>query len=343
MTANDMHLFRDVEFRCFLFAAALFLLWVYSGFLPLIFAAILSYGCVNKLSRKLIEKGSHSNRSNLIAVSAVAVVVVSLLVALGFVVRMFLREGAAISALSNELAIVLENLSKTAPAWISEAIPEKDEFIQHVGSWLRQNAAIIGGAGIATLKTVGYSLFGVIIGAMIAVRSVIGESTRGPVTALLLGQLEKLYAAFWNVVSAQVKISALNTTLTAVYLLLILPLLGIHIAFSKTLVLVTFVAGLIPVLGNLISNTAIVSMSLTVSLGTAAGSMAFLVFIHKLEYFINARFVGEKINARAFEILMVLIIGERLFGIGGVVAGPVFYAWAKKEWKRADTIRPTTT
>lgn len=341
MIANDTHMFRDIEFRCFLFAAALFLLCVYSGFLPLIFAAILSYGCVNKLSQALIEKGSHSNRSNLIAVSAVAVVVVGLLVALGFVIRKFLHEGAAIMALSNELAIVLEDISKMAPSWISEAIPEKDEFFHNVGSWLRENAAIIGGAGIATLKTVGYSLFGIIIGAMIAVRSVIGESARGPVTTLLFTQLERLNASFWNVVSAQIKISALNTTLTAIYLLVILPLLGIHIAFSKTLVLVTFIAGLIPVLGNLISNTAIVSMSLTVSIATAVGSLVFLVFIHKLEYFINARFVGEKINARAFEILIVLIIGERLFGVAGVVAGPVFYAWFKSEWKRADRIRPS--
>lgn len=331
------NLVNSQEFRAFLFAAAVFLLCVYGGFLPLIFSGLLAYGCVNNLSRVLVEKGSHSNRSNFIAVTAVSVVVVSLLVALGFAIRLLLREGAAITALSNEIALVLENVSKMAPAWISEAIPEKDALLKTAGGWLRENAAVIGGAGIATLKTVGYSLLGVIIGAMVAVRSVVGTSSVGPASQLLFGQIDRLNQSFWNVLSAQIKISALNTTLTAIYLLLVLPLFGVQPAFAKTLVVITFVAGLIPVLGNLISNTAIVSMSLTVSISTAIGSLAFLIFIHKLEYFINATFVGEKINARAFEILIVLIIGERLLGLPGVVAGPVFYAWLKREWRNADT------
>lgn len=331
-----MTLLKNADFRAFLFTASLFLLGVFIGFLPLIFSGLVAYGCVNNISTKLIARGSHSQRSNFIAVSMVAVVVVGLLVALGFIISLFLREGAGIAGVGQEIANVLKSLSILAPAWLSEAIPEKDEFLLGAGSWLKEHASAIGGAGIATLKTVGYSLLGLIIGAMIAVRSVVGEHTSGPITQLLFGQIANLTQAFWNVVNAQVKISALNTTLTAVYLLIILPLAGIHLAFAKTLVIITFVAGLIPVVGNLISNTAIVAMSLTVGVSTAIGSMGFLVVIHKLEYFINARFVGERINARAFEILIVLIVGERVFGLAGVVAGPVFYAWLKAEWRKAD-------
>lgn len=331
-----MSLIKQDEFRAFLFTAVVFLLCVYIGFLPLIFSALVAYGCVNSISSKLIASGSHSQRSNFIAVSTVAVVVVGLLVALGFVLSLFLREGSGIEGVGREIANALESLSTLAPAWLSEAIPEKDEFLRSTGSWLKQNAAAIGGAGIATLKTVGYSLLGLIIGALIAVRSVVGEHATGPVTRLLFGQIANLTQAFWNVVNAQVKISALNTTLTALYILLILPLAGIHLSFAKTLVIITFVAGLIPVAGNLISNTAIVAMSLTAGVSTAFASLAFLVIIHKLEYFINARFVGERINARAFEILIVLIVGEKLFGVAGVVAGPVFYAWLKGEWRKAD-------
>ena len=44
--------------------------------------------------------------------------------------------------------------------------------------------------------------------------------------------------------------------------------------------------------GNLISNTVIVVVSLSHSLDVAIGSLAFLVVIHKLEYFVNARIVG---------------------------------------------------
>ena len=82
--------------------------------------------------------------------------------------------------------------------------------------------------------------------------------------------------------TAQVKISAVNTTLTALYLLVALPLFGIHVPFATTLIVITFLCGLIPVLGNLISNAVITILSMGVSIGTAVASLAYLVVIHKL-------------------------------------------------------------
>src|SRR5215207_5033079 len=92
-----------------------------------------------------------------------------------------------------------------------------------------------------------------------------------------------LGAAFRSVVFAQVRISALNTALTALYLLVIVPWMGIQLPFAKTIVVVTFITGLLPVIGNLISNTVIVVVSLSVSPVLALSSLAFLVVIHKLE------------------------------------------------------------
>ena len=63
-------------------------------------------------------------------------------------------------------------------------------------------------------------------------------------------------------VFAQVRISALNTVFTAIYLVVVLPLFGVHLPLTKTLIGVTFIGGLIPIIGNLISNTAIVIVSL---------------------------------------------------------------------------------
>jgi len=96
-------------------------------------------------------------------------------------------------------------------------------------------------------------------------------------------------------------------------------------------VLVTFVVGLLPVLGNLISNSIIVIISLSNSLYVAAGSLVFLVVIHKLEYFVNARIIGGQIKARAWELLIVMLVMEAAFGVPGVIAAPVFYAYIKKE------------
>jgi predicted PurR-regulated permease PerM len=134
------------------------------------------------------------------------------------------------------------------------------------------------------------------------------------------------------VASAQLRISALNTTLTSVYLLVLLPVFGVEIPLTKTLIAVTVLAGLLPVIGNLISNTAITVISLSVSFEVAMAALVFLIVIHKLEYFVNARIVGTSINARAWEILLWMLLMERLFGLAGVVAAPVFYAWFKEEW-----------
>jgi len=141
----------------------------------------------------------------------------------------------------------------------------------------------------------------------------------------------RLGDAFRRVVFAQVRISALNALLTATYLLLVLPAFGVHLPFTKTMIIVTFLVGLLPVLGNLISNSVIVIISLSHSLHVAAGSLVFLVVIHKLEYFVNARIIGSQIKARAWELLIAMLVMEAAFGLQGVIAAPIFYAYIKKE------------
>ena len=90
-------------------------------------------------------------------------------------------------------------------------------------------------------------------------------------------------------------------------------------------------AGLLPVVGNLISNSVIVIVSMAHSPQVAFSSLGFLVVIHKLEYFLNARIVGGQINARAWELLTAMLVMESAFGIAGLVAAPIAYAWLKDE------------
>jgi predicted PurR-regulated permease PerM len=141
----------------------------------------------------------------------------------------------------------------------------------------------------------------------------------------------RLGNAFRRVVFAQVRIAALNTMFTALYLTVVLPLMGINLPLKKTLVAVTFVAGLLPVVGNLISNSVIVVVSLSYSLPVALASLGFLIVIHKLEYFLNARIVGSQIHSRAWEILLAMLAMEAAFGIAGVIAAPIYYAYVKDE------------
>jgi predicted PurR-regulated permease PerM len=111
----------------------------------------------------------------------------------------------------------------------------------------------------------------------------------------------------------------------------VLPLLGVRLPLTKTLIALTFLTGLLPVIGNLISNTVIVTISLSHSFAAALASLAYLVIIHKLEYFVNARIVGGAIHAAAWEILLALAFFEAAFGISGVIAAPILYAYLKIE------------
>jgi predicted PurR-regulated permease PerM len=184
-----------------------------------------------------------------------------------------------------------------------------------------------GNAGRALLLI----LIGFIIGSFIALREATPHLTLAPLAQALCERAQRLAEAFRRVVFAQVRISALNALLTWIYLGVILPLFGVDLPFVKTMVLVTLVVGLLPVLGNLISNTIIVIISLSHSLYVAAGSLGFLVVIHKLEYFVNARIIGGQIKARAWELLIVMLVMEVAFGVPGLIAAPVVYAYAKKE------------
>jgi len=83
------------------------------------------------------------------------------------------------------------------------------------------------------------------------------------------------------------------------------------------------------VVGNLVSNAMIVVVSLTQSVAAAGLSLAWLVAIHKLEYFLNAHIIGNRIRAQAWELLLAMLTLEALFGLAGLVSAPVLYAQLK--------------
>jgi predicted PurR-regulated permease PerM len=60
--------------------------------------------------------------------------------------------------------------------------------------------------------------------------------------------------------------------------------------------------------------------------------------IHKLEYFLNARIIGSRIGSRAWELLAAMLAMEAAFGIAGVIAAPIYYAFVKDEMARQGLI-----
>ena len=99
-----------------------------------------------------------------------------------------------------------------------------------------------------------------------------------------------------------------------------------------------FLLGLLPVIGNLMSNTLITIVGLSLSIWVAVAALGYLIFIHKLEYFLNARIVGGQISAKSWELLLAMLVFEAAFGLPGVVAGPIYYAYLKSELRRAELV-----
>ena len=237
-----------------------------------------------------------------------------------------------LALLLRKMAEVIETARSHLPAWLLSFLPEEStELKAAIVAWLREHAGQLRSIGQDVWRALIHILFGLVIGGMVAVSRETGTAKSGPLAQALRRRIYLLAAAFRSVVFAQVRISALNTAFTALYLLVAVPWLGVPLPFTKTMVALTFVAGLLPIVGNLISNTVIVLVSLSVSPVLAASSLAFLIVIHKLEYFVNARIMGGQIHARAWEVLVAMLVMEAIFGIPGLIAAPIFYAYFKSE------------
>lgn len=192
-----------------------------------------------------------------------------------------------------------------------------------------------------SLKMFAHSLLGIFLGAVIAFSFLGFERKTYEMKSLseaVYNRINVFADVFERVIFAQGKISAINTTLTTIYLLILLPLFGVNIPYAKTLIILTFCVGLIPVLGNLVSNAFIILISLTVSFKVSVASLVFLVVIHKLEYYINAKIVGSKIKTAIWELLIAMIIMETLFGLIGVAIAPIIYGYMKEELRKLELI-----
>jgi predicted PurR-regulated permease PerM len=145
------------------------------------------------------------------------------------------------------------------------------------------------------------------------------------VTRELGMRFESLYRSFAKVMGAQIKISAINTVLTAGFLLIG----GYH--YAPLLVGLVFLCGLLPIVGNLISNTVIVGVGFTMSPRAGLVALILLVVIHKLEYFLNSKIIGKRIDSPVWLTLIGLVLGERLMGITGMILAPVLLYYIKVE------------
>lgn len=300
--------------------------------LPALLGGLLVYHLVEFGARGLSRLGVILFDGKIILLVILSILVVAAFVLASVEFVSYITSGPeSLTVLFQRMADVIDSGRAYLPAWTQQYLPANiEEWQQRGAEWLRENASHFGIVGKEAGMIILHIVIGMIIGGMIALRPAFQE-IHGPLAKGISDRVDHLCSAFRRIVFSQIRISALNTFLTAIYLVVILPLTGTDLPLTKTMIAVTFFAGLLPIIGNLISNTVIVLISLSVSPLVAVGSLTFLVVIHKLEYFANAHIIGTQIRARAWELLIAMLVMESAFGIAGLIAAPIYYAYLKDE------------
>jgi len=325
------------EKSSYLLAIAMVLLVLHFQLLPAVIAGLAVHVVTIKLAQRV--PGHWGNMAREVILGLLAVCVVVVLLGIGFGLWSFLLGHHGMADLLSAVAETLDHIKRTLPTNLAVSLPDTVEEIQsNLVDLMRENGRHLSEIGMEGVKTFAHVLLGMVIGGMTALHSFKGVEEWPALSAALHNRLKVLSESFYKVVFAQAKISTLNTILTAIYLAVILPLCGVHLPMMTMLIIFTFVAGMLPVVGNLISNAVIVVISLGVSPAVGGASLVFLVLVHKLEYFTNAKIVGGEVHARAWELLCAMIVMEAIFGIGGMVAAPIVYAWLKSELKDLELV-----
>jgi len=336
MTTYKFNLPRDAATAIFVVCLLLALmLHAVPALLAGLLAFVLTRGLLSILRTRDLYKKLRSHEfiaSFVVGLGSIAVLaIISVLV-----VR--LLEGESLRAFSLKVAETITQIKQFLPPALAEYVPQSlFEMRELASDTLKEHVNAVAGIGSGILRSLLLTVIGWITGVLAAVSITVTptDETRHSVFYRTWHRHWSMLAtAFKNVAWAQTKIAAINATLTGVYLLAVMPALGWNLPYVKTLILATFLFGLLPVVGNIVSNTLICTIALSVAFPAAVISAVFLLVIHKLEYFLSARIQGHRIGAKVWELLIVLFAFEIMFGPAGMVAAPVIYAFVKAELKR---------
>ncbi|HEX5160648.1 MAG TPA: AI-2E family transporter [Steroidobacteraceae bacterium] len=323
------------DYAAWLIAALALFLVIKLHLLSALLAGLLVYKLVDVLTPWLRLSALGRDGPRVLAVMLIASVVIAGLVGIGVGIVAFLRNSdESVPLLMQRMAQIVEDARAILPEGLRQYVPENTATLQTtIAEWLRSNASALQLAGRGIGRALVHVLMGMIVGALLSMQKAANPTGRRPLAEEISRHGARLASVFQRVVFAQVWISLINTFFTWLYLDIVLGLFGIELPLVKTLVALTFFVGLLPIIGNLISNSAIVIVCLSQGVPVAVASLGFLVVIHKLEYFLNARIIGSHINARAWELLIAMLVMEAAFGIPGLVAAPIFYAYFKEEFR----------
>jgi predicted PurR-regulated permease PerM len=303
--------------------------WILAGTLLLVgvlhlgtplLAALFSFFALEKL---------HHLRSKWLTV----VVFVFLLVAGSYAVGHFTTQ--AVVALPEVAEKAIPSIIDYAEIW-SIQLPFTDwASLKAVGlDTAREQAKVLAGFATGATREVVFLLIGIVVAVSFFLNRTldldrdhhrIRDNLYSLTCEAVVERFRLFYQSFTAVMGAQILISAINTALTATFVF------AAGLPNAAVIIGVTFLCGMVPVIGNLVSNTIITVIAFTVSPRMALLALGFLVVIHKLEYFLNSKIIGDRIRNPVWLTLLGLLLGEKLMGIPGLILAPVVLHYVRAE------------
>lgn len=307
------------------------------GFMALLLLVVASLGLATPLLTVLfsifaLNVFSLKGRSKAMAVSLFIITVVAVCLGVVFFFSQALIVAPKIAA---KLVPVVVNFC--AERGIALPFSDVDTFVALIKTESMERLGLAGVAATHLLRQAAFVVIGMVVAislyhnAAIVIdrdKHVLKNNLYSLSADEISKRFELFYRSFHTVMGAQIVISGINTILTGIFLF------AVHYDYWQLLMALTFLCGLLPILGNILSNTIIVSVGLTMDFQHAIGALGFLIVVHKLEYFLNSKIVGKRIQNPMWMTLLGLIVGERLMGVPGMILAPVILHYVKMETSR---------
>ena len=330
-----------LDLFCTLLFSIIFVILMQIHLMAAVITGLLTYTLVLKLDHFFARKMQRfSDKSKLISVLLLSTIIIAIFIGgFGYLFNYLFDLAKHPTETIENVQSVMDKVAATLPKSISNYFPDNiDQIKSTLAEYVKDHLLYLQ----SIIKNIFHLLLIIVIGMIIGLILGFQQKKRNkdeqlkqqfPLKLALEKCLDRLVLVFQYVAFSQVIIALFNAIMTLIFLFVLLPVFGINLPFRKTLVIATFVFGLIPIIGNLIVNVIMFFIGLSVSFKVAIVVIVYLIVIHKFEYVLNAKIVGGKIHAGICELLIAMLFLETLFGVIGLVFAPIFYAFLKLSLK----------
>lgn len=199
-----------LEIGSYLFAILMMWLVLELKLLGGLLAGLLVYQLIHTIA-PVIERHTTSMRARWVAVVLLSVAIVGALTGLTIgIIEHFEHTVPNLQTLLGQLMQIVEQTRARTPAWIANLLPvDVEQMKTKAAVLMHSHMDQLQQSGKSVARGFGHVLFGMIIGAMIAIGVEHGK-VRRPLSTALVTRVSRFADAFRRIVFAQIKISAIT-------------------------------------------------------------------------------------------------------------------------------------